>query len=135
MQRFVTYRRVSTKEQGRSGLGLEAQSRDIALYLASYAEEPWEVIGEFTEVDSGANADRPELAKAKALAKKLKATLLVAKLDRLSRDVEFIAGLIKERGLRLRIATLPKPTSFSYTSTQRWRSRSGNSFHSGQRRR
>ncbi len=59
MQRFVTYRRVSTKEQGRSGLGLEAQSRDIAVYLARYAEEPWEVIGEFTEVDSGANADRP----------------------------------------------------------------------------
>ncbi len=112
MQRFVTYRRVSTKEQGKSGLGLEAQSRDIALYLASYAEEPWEVIGEFTEVDSGANADRPELTKAMALAKKEKATLLVAKVDRLSRDVEFIAGVVKKLGKYLRIATLPQAAKF-----------------------
>ena len=66
---YVIYKRVSTEEQGRSGLGLEAQDRDIELYLSTYSEVPYEVIGTFTDVLSGANDGRPELEKAIALAR------------------------------------------------------------------
>lgn len=110
MIRYVTYKRVSTKEQGKSGLGLEAQERDIRLFLSSFSEEPWEVIGAFLEVQSGVDDDRPELAKAIALAKKQKGILLVAKLDRLSRDVEFIAGLMKR--VDFKVAQMPSADSF-----------------------
>jgi DNA invertase Pin-like site-specific DNA recombinase len=92
MLRFITYRRVSTDEQGRSGLGLEAQQRDIALYLSSLGNDSWENVADFVEVESGAREDRPQLAAALALAKAGGATILVSKLDRLSRDVETIAG-------------------------------------------
>lgn len=112
MQQFVTYRRVSTKEQGTSGLGLEAQTRDIGLFLASYAERPWEVIGEFVDVLSGADDDRPELAKALELVRQRKATLLVSKLDRLSRRVAFIAPLIADPKVTLRVATMPHADKF-----------------------
>ncbi|MDW3207927.1 MAG: recombinase family protein [Alphaproteobacteria bacterium] len=107
MIRYVTYKRVSTKEQGRSGLGLEAQERDIALFLDSYSEEPWEVLGEFIEVQSGSDDTRPELGKAIALAKKEGAVLLVAKLDRLSRDVHYITGLMKDKRLQFKVASMP----------------------------
>lgn len=110
MIRYVTYKRVSTKEQGRSGLGLEAQERDIRLFLSNFSVEPWEVVGEFVEVQSGADDDRPELAQAIALAKKQKAILLVAKLDRLSRDVEFIAGLMKR--VDFKVAQMPSADTF-----------------------
>lgn len=110
MIRYVTYKRVSTKEQGRSGLGLEAQARDIRLFLESFSEEPWDVVGEFTEVQSGADDARPELAKAIALAKKEKGILLAAKLDRLSRDVEFIAGLMKR--VDFKVAQMPSADKF-----------------------
>ena len=53
MRRYVTYKRVSSKEQGKSGLGLDAQERDIQLFLCNYAETPYEVLGEFVEVHSG----------------------------------------------------------------------------------
>jgi DNA invertase Pin-like site-specific DNA recombinase len=106
MKRFVIYRRVSTQRQGRSGLGLEAQDRDIAIYLESFAETPFEVIGAFTDIQSGKSDDnRPELKAALALAKKRRATLLVSKLDRLSRDVEFIARTIKQADLC--VASMP----------------------------
>ena len=110
MIRYVTYKRVSTKEQGRSGLGLDAQERDIQIFLSTFSEEPWEVVGEFVEVQSGADNDRPELEKAKALAKKEKAILLVAKLDRLSRDVEYIAGLMKKTDFK--VASMPSADKF-----------------------
>jgi DNA invertase Pin-like site-specific DNA recombinase len=110
MIRYVTYKRVSTKEQGRSGLGLEAQERDIRLFLSNFSDEPWDVVGEFVEVQSGADDDRPELAQAIALAKKQKAILLVAKLDRLSRDVEFIAGLMKR--VDFKVAQMPSADTF-----------------------
>lgn len=58
MIKYVTYQRVSTQEQGRSGLGLDAQARDIRLYLENYSDKPWEVVGEFLEVHSG--RPRPE---------------------------------------------------------------------------
>lgn len=112
MQRYVTYKRVSTEDQGKSGLGLEAQTRDIGLYLDTYSPEPWEVVGEFVEVESGANGDRPELRKAIGLAKKLRATLLVSKLDRLSRKVSFIAALMDDPKLSFRVASMPHADKF-----------------------
>ena len=72
MKQFVIYTRVSTKSQGDSGLGLEAQERDINLYLDNYAEEPHEVIGRFCDVESGTRADRPQMQEALELVKLLK---------------------------------------------------------------
>src|SRR6056297_835723 len=74
-QRYVTYKRVSTAEQGRSGLGLDAQERDLKLFLENYSEVPYEIIGEFTDVLSGTDSDRPELTKAIDLAKRTDATV------------------------------------------------------------
>ena len=110
--KFVCYHRVSTKRQGKSGLGLEAQKRDIQLYLDNYAETSHEVIGEYTDIESGANADRVDLAKAIELAKATGATLLIAKLDRLSRSVAFIAKVMEQKNLNLRIATMPNADKF-----------------------
>ena len=87
-KRFVSYPRVSTTKQGETGLGVEAQREAVRCYLVSHHGEQ---IAEFVEVESGKRSDRPQLAAAMALAKKRKATLLVAKLDRLSRSVAFIA--------------------------------------------
>ncbi len=112
MVKYVTYTRVSTKEQGRSGLGLEAQERDIHLYLDNYSDEPWEVIGSFRDVQSGTEDDRPELANAIALAKRERAVLLVAKLDRLSRRVSFVASLMEDKRLEFRVATMPHADKF-----------------------
>ena len=110
MKRYVIYTRVSTAEQGKSGLGLEAQQRDIDLFLQNFSETPWEIIGEFQDVQSGKVDDRPELMKALQLARKKKAELLVAKLDRLSRDVEFIARTIKQATIR--VASMPHADNF-----------------------
>lgn len=112
MKRFVIYRRVSTEGQGRSGLGLTAQDRDIRLFLETFAEEPHEVIGEFVEVQSGKDDARPELAKALDLVRRTGAELLVAKLDRLSRRVSFIASLIEDPKVRLRVAAMPHADKF-----------------------
>ncbi|WP_404423434.1 recombinase family protein [Thalassospira australica] len=112
MQRYVIYKRVSTVDQGKSGLGLEAQSRDIAIYLVTYSPEPFEVVGEYVDVLSGKNDDRPELIKAIDQAKRDKATLLVAKLDRLSRKVSFISHLIDDPKLALRVASMPHADKF-----------------------
>ncbi len=112
MKRYVTYRRVSTEQQGKSGLGLEAQDRDIGLYLEGYSERPYEIIGAFTDVASGTSDDRPELTKAIALAKQKGAELLVAKLDRLSRKVAFIATLMDDKKLALRVASMPQADKF-----------------------
>ncbi|NJS38946.1 MAG: recombinase family protein [Rhodobacteraceae bacterium] len=83
--------------------GLDAQTRDINIFLTHYAETPFEVVAEFTEVQSGKNSDRPELAKALDLCRKLGATLLVSKLDRLSRRVSQIATLMEDRRIRFRV--------------------------------
>lgn len=112
MVQYVTYRRVSTKEQGRSGLGLQAQERDIRLFLENYSEEPYEVIAEFTDVQSGSDNDRPELLRAIEAAKKAKAILLIAKLDRLSRKVSFIATLMDDKNLKLKVAVMPQADKF-----------------------
>jgi DNA invertase Pin-like site-specific DNA recombinase len=110
MQKYVIYKRVSTKGQGDSGLGLEAQDRDIRIFLESYAPDH-DVLGVFTDVQSGkAGVNRPEFGKAFELACKAEATLLVAKLDRISRDVETIAGLIKR--VDLTVAVMPHADTF-----------------------
>ena len=94
----VTYFRVSTERQGRSGLGLEAQRERC---LAFAAQNGLEMADSFTEVETGKGSDaldrRPQLAAALGAAKRLKCSVLVAKLDRLSRDVHFIAGLMVQR--------------------------------------
>ncbi|WP_170428123.1 recombinase family protein [Ruegeria arenilitoris] len=111
-KKYVIYRRVSTAQQGKSGLGLEAQDRDIALFLDNYSDKPFEVLGTFTDVQSGKYADRPELEKAMDMARKHRAELLVSKLDRLSRDVEFIAKTLKDKELTLRVASMPSADKF-----------------------
>lgn len=112
MVRYVTYMRVSTKEQGKSGLGLEAQERDIRIFLETYSETPWEIVGDFVEVQSGTEDDRQELQEAIAMAKKTKAVLLVAKLDRLSRKVSFIATLMDDKKLNFKVAAMPQADKF-----------------------
>lgn len=112
IKQFVIYTRVSTKRQGDSGLGLEAQERDINLYLENYAEEPYEVIGRFCDVESGTRADRPQLQEAIDLAKQTGAILLTAKLDRLSRSVAFIATLMEDKKLNFTVATMPHADKF-----------------------
>lgn len=96
--RFVAYYRVSTDEQGRSGLGLEAQRRAVRAYLDGGQSD---LLAEFTEVETGkgrnALATRPQLAAALALCRKRKATLVIAKLDRLARNVAFVSGLMESR--------------------------------------
>ena len=92
--KFVAYYRVSTDRQGQSGLGLEAQRDLVRTYLNG---GKWTLIGEFTEIESGTRKrlkERPMLAAALDLARKQKATLVVAKLDRLARDVQFISTLL-----------------------------------------
>ncbi len=92
--KFVAYYRVSTDRQGQSGLGLEAQRQLVQTFLNGGR---WSLIGEFTEVESGTRKrlrERPMLAAALDLARKQKATLVVAKLDRLARDMEFISTLL-----------------------------------------
>jgi len=89
--KFVAYFRVSTDRQGKSGLGLEAQRKSVLEYLDGGR---WELVDQFTEVESGKRSDRPELEKALAACKKYKAKLVIAKLDRLSRNLAFIATLM-----------------------------------------
>lgn len=111
-KKYVIYRRVSSSRQGKSGLGLEAQDRDIALFLDNYSDVPYEVLGTFTDVLSGKNADRPELAKALHMARSEGAELLVSKLDRLSRKVSFISTLMDDKTLKIRVASMPQADKF-----------------------
>lgn len=90
--KIVGYVRVSTQRQGQSGLGLEGQLTAINQYATGNAAE---TVHLYREVESGTRNDRPELAKAIAHAKRIKARLVIAKLDRLARDVHFVSGLTK----------------------------------------
>ncbi len=92
--KYIAYYRVSTDKQGRSGLGLEAQQDAVRRYLNGGT---WTLVGEFTEVESGRKSRRPQLEAAIAMAKKEKATLVVAKLDRLYRNAYFMAKLMHDR--------------------------------------
>lgn len=101
--RYIAYYRVSTKRQGKSGLGLEAQKNAVADYLNGGR---WTLLDEVTEVESGTRSDRPALANALALCRLHKATLLVAKMDRLSRNLHFLSGLM-ESGVDFIACDLP----------------------------
>jgi DNA invertase Pin-like site-specific DNA recombinase len=101
---FVSYLRVSTARQGQSGLGLEAQRKSVEDYLNG---GNWKLIREFVEVESGSRNDRPELAKAMALCRLRNATLVIAKIDRLSRDAHCLLGLQKA-GVRFVAADMPE---------------------------
>ena len=96
--RAIAYLRVSTQRQGRSGLGLEAQRETIARHCQAHGIT---IAGEYLEVETGKGADaldrRPQLKAALTAARRLRAPIIVAKLDRLSRDVAFIAGLMSDR--------------------------------------
>jgi DNA invertase Pin-like site-specific DNA recombinase len=92
MAKLVAYYRVSTKGQGESGLGLEGQRAAVLAYAKSTGGV---IVTEFTEVESGRKSDRPELALALAHAKLARATLCIAKLDRLARNVAFLSGLME----------------------------------------
>jgi len=91
MKPFIAYYRVSTDRQGRSGLGLDAQRSAVAGYVAGKGE----LAAEFTEIESGKRNDRPQLVAALTACRRQRAVLVIAKLDRLARNVAFIAGLME----------------------------------------
>jgi DNA invertase Pin-like site-specific DNA recombinase len=101
--KFVAYYRVSTQKQGRSGLGLAAQRQAVADFLNG---GDWKIVGEFTEVESGKKSDRPELARALAMCRLHGARLVIAKLDRLSRNAHFLLGL-QDSGVDFVAADMP----------------------------
>lgn len=110
--KFVAYYRVSTAQQGQSGLGLEAQREAVMRYLSTGG---WPPLAEFTEVETGKGSNaldrRPQLQAALAFAKKHKATLIIAKLDRLARNVHFVSGLM-ETGVPFVAADRPDADRF-----------------------
>lgn len=103
---LIAYYRVSTHGQGRSGLGLEAQRETVA----SYAGRHGRIVSEFTEIESGRNCERPQLAQAVNLARAQRATLVVAKLDRLARDAAFLLRLL-DSGVTVAFCDLPELSS------------------------
>lgn len=107
MTKFVAYYRVSTERQGRSGLGLAAQHRKISEFVASAGT----LIAEFCDVQSGKDDSRTELQRAIQLAKRESAKIVIARLDRFSRRVSFIANIL-EQGIGLVCAEMPHATDF-----------------------
>lgn len=103
--KFVAYYRVSTNKQERSGLGLDAQRERVTTFLNG---GNWSLIGEFTEVESGRMNDRPALEQAVKLCKREKATLVVATLDRLTRDLAFGAMLLNDTKVKFVCADFPE---------------------------
>lgn len=104
---FVTYLRVSTDRQGQSGLGLEAQRKAVAEHVAGKGE----IATEYLEVESGRNNERPQLACALAEARRTGAVLLIAKLDRLARNMALVANLL-EAGVEIAAADMPHANRF-----------------------
>src|SRR6202790_2790057 len=102
--KFIAYYRVSTGRQGKSGLGLDAQRAAVTAYLNG---GNWKIVDEFTEIESGKNSDRPALDKALAAARLHRASLVVSKVDRLTRNVAFLSRLL-EAGVDVRFADLPQ---------------------------
>jgi len=106
-QKYICYLRVSTQRQGASGLGLEAQRASVQAFLSPGDT----ILSEFIEIESGRKNDRPCLQAALAQAKQEGATLLIAKLDRLARNVAFIANLL-EAGVEISAVDLPQANRF-----------------------
>jgi DNA invertase Pin-like site-specific DNA recombinase len=109
MQQFVSYLRVSTDRQGASGLGLEAQRAAVLQHMAGRGE----LVAEFLEVESGKNNDRPQIQRALVEAKRKGAVLVIAKLDRLARNVAFISSLL-EAGVEIEAADMPHASRFEW---------------------
>ena len=110
--RFVLYRRVSTQSQGATGLGVDAQMGEIQQYLRS--QKSFDITADLVEVESGKDhQNRPVLQKAMELASRTDSVILVSRLCRLSRDLQFIAGLMKNSKVRFRIATNPTADELS----------------------
>src|SRR5262245_20735224 len=103
VQQAIAYYRVSTERQGRSGLGLEAQQATVERFAAA---EAFTLARSFIEIESGSDDARPELMAAMAEARRLRCPLMVAKLDRLSRDTQFVTGLMKHGKVQIVIAEL-----------------------------
>lgn len=101
---FIVYLRVSTQRQGQSGLGIEAQREAVEQYAARVSEP---ILATYTEIESGAHKHRPELAAALRECRRTKSVLLIARLDRLSRSLSFIAQLL-EAGVEIRAADMPE---------------------------
>ena len=110
----MTYLRLSKAARNGRNYGLEAQRRDLDLFLSACCpdDDGCREIASYTEIESGADDARPQLAAAIAHAKRAGACLLVAKLDRLSRRVAFIAGLLEDRRLNFRVANMPHADKF-----------------------
>ena len=106
--RYVAYFRVSTQKQGMSGLGLEAQQDAIQRFTQ---HQDCEIIASLTETESGKRTNRPQLLAALELCRRKRAILLIAKLDRLARNVHFISGLM-ESGVRFVVADQPTKDRF-----------------------
>ena len=92
--KLIAYYRVSTKRQGDSGLGLESQQADVQRHASAVGGE---IVATFQEIETGKRSDRPELAKALAACRRHGATLVIAKLDRLARNVHFVSGLMEAK--------------------------------------
>ncbi|MDA7681336.1 recombinase family protein [Verrucomicrobiales bacterium] len=107
--KYVIYKRVSTARQGLSRLGLEGQEKTVRDYLA---DKEHEIVGILEEIESGRKKTRPELAKALKLAKKHKATLLVANASRLARNVHFLTGIL-ESGVEIVFLDMPHANRFT----------------------
>ena len=127
MTRFVSLLRVSTKSQGHDGHGIAAQRRDINLFLQQ--QESPEVIAELVEVESGATTERPVLEEALALCRKDSAALLVQKVDRITKDMEVLARIVKDKRVELRQHHYPMQTISRSTSLGALLLRKENSFH------
>lgn len=133
MERAVAYLRVSVQQQQRSGLGIEAQRAAIERFAAA---ESLTIIEEYAEFETGKGADaldrRPQLAAALAAARKAKCSIVVSKLDRLSRDVAFVSGLMAQR-VAFIVAELGRDADHSCCTCMRpWRKRNGVSYQSEQ---
>ena len=110
--KFVAYYRVSTKRQGESGLGLDAQRSSVTEYLNGGR---WKLVAQFTETESGkSDHNRPALQEALAACRRWKATLVIAKLDRLSRDAHFLTGLHKA-GVKFVAVDMPEANEMVVT--------------------
>ncbi|MGB9115156.1 recombinase family protein [Bradyrhizobium sp.] len=101
--RYIAYYRVSTPRQGKSGLGLEAQRKAVKDRLSGCGE----LISEYTEVESGGRNDRPKLSEALSACRLHRATLIIAKLDRLARNVAFVSNLM-EAGIEFEAVDFPQ---------------------------
>ena len=110
--KYILYRRISTSKQEESGLGLDAQMNEINLFLA--ASSDYEIVEDLIETASGKDhLNRPVMLRAMELASKTGSTILVNRLDRISRDLEFVASLMKNPKVNFKVATQPNADNFT----------------------